>query len=239
MFRGANLAGADLSWSDVDLHWEENLNPDFGNADLYAANLSRLTLLYADFSGANLRRASLVHATLDGDLTDADFREADLRNVEFFNRNEIWWSLFRKSKPRQRRSLRSRPQRRKPERDANLEGANLSRANLMGADLFNANLNGADLKGTLRLWEPINRWLRTFAVTPRSRSGRTPLRQLPQLIVGRVPWLSLNLAGFPRFRHLTSRSAGNCMKDTAQRSAALGCDRSIFGAKESLFLWRA
>lgn len=34
------------------------------------------------------------------------------------------------------------------------------------------------------------------------------MRQLPQLIVGRVPWLGLNLAGLPRLRHLTSPLCG-------------------------------
>ena len=145
MFRGANLAGADLSWSDVDLHWEENLNPDWAVPDLYAANLSRLTLLYADFSGANLGRASLVHATLDGDLTDADFKKIVFAIFEFFSTETKFGGASFERANLANADLFEADLRGVNLKGANLEGANLSRANLMGARSLRRNLN-ADLK---------------------------------------------------------------------------------------------
>jgi len=120
---GANLAGAFLSWANLEganLVGANLAGAFLSWANLEGANLEGAFLEEADLEGANLEEANLVAASLEGaNLEGANLEGANLEVANLYGANL---------------------------EEANLEGANLYGANLAGANLRGANLNGANFK---------------------------------------------------------------------------------------------
>jgi uncharacterized protein YjbI with pentapeptide repeats len=126
-FKGANLAGTDLSI--FNLTGANLSNANLANANLRATNLSDANLIGADLSHALLEDADLTRANLsDANLIGADFNEAHLPyaildRTTLIDTDFTGAYLYRTS----------------------LKRATLVRTNLSEADLSNADLSGATL----------------------------------------------------------------------------------------------
>ena len=85
--RGADLSGADLSWTDLsgaNLSWTDLRGANLRGTDLSGANLSGADLSWTDLSGTDLRGADLSGANLRGvNFSGACLRGAELRWVDF------------------------------------------------------------------------------------------------------------------------------------------------------------
>lgn len=115
---GKQLAGQQLSASDIS-----SFQPgDLRCANLTGADLSGLSLLQVDFTGAILRGANLQNAN----LTQVVINFADLSGADLANANMTQVSA----------------------RNAKFTGANLSGADMGQADLTGANLSKAKIGGT-------------------------------------------------------------------------------------------
>jgi Pentapeptide repeats (8 copies) len=83
---GANLSGADLSWTNLT---ETRLgNANLQNAQLKMANLTGTILNEANLRGADLTLAKMKHTNLiSADLSGADLTDADMSGAEMKNAN--------------------------------------------------------------------------------------------------------------------------------------------------------
>lgn len=86
-FEGANLTGANLSYTNFRVAMRGYLTPlamiSFKQANLTKANLKHAILYGDDFSYANLTKAKLQYADLSlANFSSADFRGADLRHAK-------------------------------------------------------------------------------------------------------------------------------------------------------------
>ncbi|HEY3905826.1 MAG TPA: pentapeptide repeat-containing protein [Streptosporangiaceae bacterium] len=112
---GPNLAGKHLTSGNISA--QQNLQC----ANLTGADLSGLSLIQVDFTGAVLKNANLSHA----DLTQATLNGADLSGANLTDATMIQVTA------KQAKMV-----------GANLSGVDLSQADLTGADLSKANLSG-------------------------------------------------------------------------------------------------
>jgi hypothetical protein len=113
---GPNFAGKHLTSGNISA--QQNLQC----ANLTGADLSGLSLIQVDFTGAVLKNANLQHA----DLTQATLDGADLSGANLTDATMIQVTA----------------------KGAKLVGANLSGVDLSQADLTNADLSKANLSGT-------------------------------------------------------------------------------------------
>ena len=114
---GPNFAGKHLTSGNISA--QQNLQC----ANLTGADLSGLSLIQVDLTGAVLRNANLTHA----DLTQATLNGADLSGANLTDATMIQVTA------KQAKMV-----------GANLSGVNLGQADLTGADLSKANLSGTD-----------------------------------------------------------------------------------------------
>jgi uncharacterized protein YjbI with pentapeptide repeats len=124
LYRGTDLAGADLSHSVFQA-------ADFTDANLTDANLTRVSLPKANCTKSHLLRANMTEAH----LVEAIFDSAFLRQANL-SRTDLRKASFRKA------NLVA----------AKLNHANLEDTDLTGADLRLAKLNNANLRGA-KLYE--------------------------------------------------------------------------------------
>ena len=115
---GPNLAGRHLTSGDLSSYQTSGLRC----ANLTGADLSGLSLIQVDFTGAVLRNANLQHA----DLTQATLDDADLSGANLTDAKMGQVSA----------------------KDAKMVGANLSGVDLTQADLTGADLSKTNLSGT-------------------------------------------------------------------------------------------
>jgi hypothetical protein len=142
---GPNLAGKHLTSGNISD--QQNMQC----ANLTGADLSGLSLIQVNFTGADLKDANLEHAdltqaTLDSanlsgaNLTDATMGQAEARETNFVGANLSGADLTQ----------------------ADLSGANLSKANLSGTSFTQATLDNATFTGATGLL-PWNLYVLIFA----------------------------------------------------------------------------
>ena len=133
MIVGSGLVRRPFALSRANLSGLSLVWADFGGTDLSKANLSNADLSHANLRGADLSQANLSNADLRAWLADAYLIGANLSNADltFAELTRAYLGLANLSSAH----LDS----------ANLSNADLRYANLTGADLSNANLSNADL----------------------------------------------------------------------------------------------
>jgi hypothetical protein len=129
-FREAHLRGAELS--KADLYGANLSRADLYGASLSGAELSRAVLSEAKISRADLRESNLIGANLrDADLREADLTEANLSRAGLSGAN-LGMANLRGAKLNAATLV-----------DVNLDGANLTACHVYGTSAWNVRLEGA------------------------------------------------------------------------------------------------